>query len=255
MKDGYHKNFDDYSGLSWVLPSSINVDTVIHLQTVADLFSSKDQIVVLQKLTRKKDGGPATGAETAFVSLYLSTPHKTPTALSRGWQLSSDSTLDSTAEMSLFHAMMQIYMAYQQEALRLSTSKSESWYTTTLWAFLPTILKMGGQLDHKPGEVVSEASDLSALRKNVDRYLESRRMQERKLNRMISCSIKNLKLGAIEAAKVDAGPQGAKPQSDSRKLTKVMKDTHHCVAVKVRDDIRNKLETLSLLLSRNKVKL
>ncbi|KAK3843066.1 MAG: hypothetical protein J3R72DRAFT_420616 [Linnemannia gamsii] len=125
--------------------------------------------------------------------------------------------------MSLYH----IYMTYQQETLKLSTSQSESWYTTTtLWAFLPTSLKTGGQLDHKPGEVASEAS---ALRKN--------------------------NLEPFEAEKVDAGPQGTKSLSYSRKLAKVMNDMHDCVAVKARENIRNKLETFGLLLSRNKVTL
>ncbi|KAG0269480.1 hypothetical protein DFQ27_003392 [Actinomortierella ambigua] len=269
MKDEYHKNFDDYSGLSWVLPSLINVDAVIHshvqslkkesplhsfiisnVRSVTDLFSSEDKAIVAQELTRKRDGDPTTDAEAAFVSLYLSTPHNTQTALSHGWQLSSDSTLDSTTKMSLYHAMMQIYMAYQQDNMKLSTSQSESWYAITLWALLPTILRMGGRLDHQPGEVVSEAS---ALRKNVDRDLEGRRMHGRKLDGVISCSVTGLELGAIEAAKVDVGAQGTKSLSDSRKLAKAMKDMHDRVVAKSRDDIRDKLKTFGLLLSRNKM--
>ncbi|KAF9899112.1 hypothetical protein EC991_009582, partial [Linnemannia zychae] len=175
---------------------------------------------------------------------------ETQKALSHGWQLSSDSTLDFESKMSLHHALMQIYMTYQQEAMKLPTSRSESWYVTTLWAFLPTILKMGGKLNHKPGEVMSEAS---ALRKNIDRDLESRKSQGRKMDGIISCAITDLELGAIEAAKINVGPQGTKSLSDSRKLAKVMKDMHDCVAAKAREDIRGKLKTFGLLLSRNSV--
>ncbi|KAF9974729.1 hypothetical protein BGZ73_001812 [Actinomortierella ambigua] len=270
MHDEYLHNFDDYSGLPWLLPSGTNVDKVIHqhvqslkkesplhsfvisnVRTVVDLFTSEDRAAVAQELARKKDGSPTTEAETAFMSQYLTTPHATQSALSYGWQSSAaDSALDASTKMALYYAMMQIYMTYQQENLKLSTSQSESWYITMLWAFLPTIFKMGGRLDHQPGEVVSEAS---ALRKNVDRDLESRRVHGRKLDGVVSCTVTGLELGAIEAAKADAGPQGTKSLSDSRKLAKVMKDMHDRVAAKASDDIRDKLQTFGLLLARNKV--
>ncbi|KAK3825639.1 MAG: hypothetical protein J3Q66DRAFT_328229 [Benniella sp.] len=273
MKEEYHRNFNDFSEPSWVLPSGTNVDTVIYrhvhalrkesllhsfvisrVQTVKDLFSNDDdKNAIAQELARKKkrSDGPVVDVETAFISSYLSTPLETQTALSRGW-LTSDSTLDDPSKMSLYHSMMQIFMTYHQEGLKLSTSRSESWYITKLWAFLPTILMMSGRLDHQPGEITSDAS---ALRKNADRDLESRKFQGRKLDGMISCTITNLELGAIEAAKIDTGLQGTKSLTDSRKLGKVMKDMHDRVAAKAREDIRNKLETFGLLISRNTVTL
>jgi hypothetical protein len=191
--------------------------------------------------------------EMAFLSKYVQSPDATQEALSRGWlaELGAEQTpLDGDARYWLYTAVLQLHHVYKQVGFKLPTSKSESWYTTKLMAFLPDLLCAGNVLSHMPGEVQSKAS---AQRKNADRTLSAKRVQGRKIDGLFACQKTEFEIGALEAARTDEGMQTTKALSDNRKLSKLMKDMHDCTRAKASNEVQDDLITFGLQVSRTRI--
>ncbi|KAG0270129.1 hypothetical protein DFQ27_000430 [Actinomortierella ambigua] len=272
MHEEYKKNFDAFNGEEWQLASGTIVDNVIcthalslvkesslhsfvieRVEDLARLFEDDDDKEAVRKgLARRITGDSSMEAEELFLKQYLSTPDKTNTALAQGWSSKSFDAceLDESSRKRLYCAMLSIYTAYEEVNFRLPTMQTEAWFLTTLWAFLPSLMKAGGVLDHQPGEIVSDAT---SLRKNSIRTLQSRKVHGRKIDGILTCATTRYEFGAIEAAKTDDGPQGTKALCDSRKLAKVLKDMHDRIVANASSDVRCDLVTYGLQIARSRI--
>ncbi|KAG0224135.1 hypothetical protein BGW42_005313, partial [Actinomortierella wolfii] len=260
MQEEYKKNFDAFSGDAWQLDSGTVVDDVIyeHVLTlgkesslhsfiidrpedVVRLFEEIDSEKVRNGLARQEGDGPKIQAEEAFIKQYLSTPSMTNTALSRGWNSSAEvESLDENSRKRLYCAMLSIYTVYEEIDFKIPTLQSESWFTTVLWSFLPTLMKAG---------------EATSLRKNTSRTLQNRKAHGRKIDGILSCATTHFEFGAIEAARLNDGPQGTKTLSDTRKLAKVLKDMHDRIAANSSKDIRKMLVTYGFQIASSRLTL
>ncbi|KAG0226078.1 hypothetical protein BGW41_004277 [Actinomortierella wolfii] len=292
MREQYEQHYKSFSGEPWTLASGTIVDEAIRSMVltltkestlhsfvidapkkVLDLFEGEDRKAVEQGLLTKRDTNSADDAALksamAFLEKYISTPSATQTALSRGWRvdrntepqqlqdpvLFSDYIGDDDTQYWLYTIVLQLHRAYKQERFRLPMTNSESWYINKLWAFLPTLLcgpgGPGNALIHQPGEVQSKAS---VQRKNADRTLASKWIPGRKIDGLFICAKTGFELGAIEAARTDAGIQTTtKALSDSRKLGKLLKDMHDAVRNKACKEVQDELVTFGMQISRTTI--
>ncbi|KAG0223140.1 hypothetical protein BGW41_005695 [Actinomortierella wolfii] len=239
--------------LSLKKESSLHSYVIDNAKIVTQLFSDKDKEEVTQLPEERNEEEQEIENEKAFISKYLSTPQATRSALGQGW-LSTDEGDDALSEDQrewLFKAMHDIFSTYKCCAFRLPLEEKEAWYMAALWSFLLPFLNEGNALVYRPGEAVSEAS---ALRKNVNRTLETRRIYGHMVDELICSTMTQLEFGAMEAVKADESIQSTKALVDTRKLAKLLKDMRDCIISKTdTPDAIYELETFVPQISRTKI--
>ncbi|KAF9960795.1 hypothetical protein BGZ65_011708 [Modicella reniformis] len=261
MKIEYDQNFAIFQGEAWKLPSGACVDDivgqyvralikesalhsfVIDLPTIIlDLFSDPEDKAALTEALVKREGERTklvNTTEEAYLRLYDKAPAKIKEMLSQGWQRvceSEDQVPEEVFRESIHLAFHHIYVVYRNNQFKLPEEASESFYLQTLWGVFNTLILCDETLIFRPAEVHSQAS---SLRKNKDRKAEGTTKQAvgRKVDGLIVSTSTLLELCVLEAARKDAGPNGTKALSDTRKMAKVMKDSFDTICARANTDI------------------
>ncbi|KAF9167456.1 hypothetical protein DFQ26_004592 [Actinomortierella ambigua] len=288
MDKRFQQHFDAYTGEPWILLSGQNADTILGRHTISLTSESTwysfvvDDVDLAKRLFQGEDAkaveamikGSSTIAttttvdaarEAAFLRQCLAPHPTTKLPLAYGWHnITSDRSLSNGARMSLYLALLRIYSVYDQHAFLLPRNRSESWYTTELWGFLPALLVHGRVLAHQSAEVTSAASTLRKNR-NRDRPKHESRPQRRRLlgckvDGIISCATTagvTISLGmpfGFELATIEAGKvsdlNSTKCLSDNKRLAKVAKDMHDAIMSRViNSSNRHRLATYALQIS------
>ncbi|KAF9359843.1 hypothetical protein BGX34_008104, partial [Mortierella sp. NVP85] len=146
----------------------------------------------------------------------------------------------------IHEAILGVHSFYMNQSYKLPKQQSEAWYRIKLWGFLTNFIDAGGKLEYQPGETTCRAT---MLRMNLVRDLETRHQQGPRVDGMITSSITQMEMCAIEAGKVDEGTTGTKVLHDCRKLAKTMKDMFDLICNRCPADCRRQLATFGILLS------
>ncbi|KAF9921357.1 hypothetical protein BGZ65_010417 [Modicella reniformis] len=99
-----------------------------------------------------------------------------------------------------------------------------------------------------PDEQFREMERYSLKRLPCERTMDEVTRQNSFKDAIFCCTMHDLELGAMEAAKQDIGPNGTKALSDTRKLSKVLKDMLDMIHARVIVDM-SQLATFGLRIS------
>ncbi|KAF9584161.1 hypothetical protein BGW38_007376 [Lunasporangiospora selenospora] len=268
----FNENFNNFRGSSWSLPSGDTLDerlgeviqylpyeSTLHSFVIEDvdallkMFNEpEDQEAIRHILiTRKDEELPALSpAERNFLQQYVMPPDDLDETLgNHGWRGMSRNLQEKPSEdfqRVAHNCVMLVHIAYRQNRLTFPVQPSEAWFNTQLWGFLSSALSCCSTLEYKPGEVTSEAS---SRRRNKQRTQDSRQYTGHKVDGMVVMSARALEICHMEASKKDGGANTTKSLSDTRKLCKLMKDTHDAIREQMKQDIRERLVTFGLRIS------
>ncbi|KAK3816664.1 MAG: hypothetical protein J3Q66DRAFT_441051 [Benniella sp.] len=273
MRNEFDQNFSAFMGKPWTLSSGVSVDdllapyihtltkeSTLHSFVIADVSGllqlvSKDSdkeelraVLVQREGERQPD---LSSIEQSYLGRFDKKPDEVEELLGNGWNNVTPSPevpdLPGFQFRKDVHFVLQyIYSAYEQTAFTLPTTQLESWFLRKLWGFLDHFLNSKGVMDYQPGEVYLKAS---AWRKNKDRTLESKQALGRKVDGVVlSCAVR-LELCVLEAAPVDNGATGTKALTDTRKMSKCMKDMYDYIRSKSTTNIRDQLVVFGMRIS------
>ncbi|KAF9354850.1 hypothetical protein BGX34_010777 [Mortierella sp. NVP85] len=273
MRNEFDQNFSAFMGKPWTLSSGVSVDdllapyihtltkeSTLHSFVIADVSGllqlvSKDSdkeelrtVLVQREGERQPD---LSSIEQSYLGCYDKKPNEVEELLGNGWSNMTPSPEvpdlpDLHFRKDVDFVLRYIYSAYEHNAFTLPATQSESWFLRKLWGFLDHFLDSKGVLDYQPGEVYLKAS---AWRKNKDRSLELKQALGRKVDGVVlSCAIR-LELCVLEAAPVDNGATGTKALTDTRKISKCMKDMYDYIRSKSTTNIRDQLAVFGMLIS------
>ncbi|KAI8601889.1 hypothetical protein EDD21DRAFT_428399 [Dissophora ornata] len=166
---------------------------------------------------------------------------------------------------------------YQESDLTFPKGPAEAWFSIHLWGYLCLALSRRCSLEYRSGEVFSDAS---ANRRNRRRTRDGRQYVGHKVDGLVVkrrgiyivvykeggmvmdevtmkqwaillhvVSARSLEICHMEAAKKDGGANTMKCLDDTKKLLKLMKDTHDMIREKATQDVRDRLVTFGLRIS------
>ncbi|KAG0306709.1 hypothetical protein BGZ99_001704, partial [Dissophora globulifera] len=228
MRDEFSQHYHAFKGEPWILASGTVVDQVIaehikmlsyestlhsfiieDVEAVVDLFPEEsDRVEVQMELGQQLERRMASLSpeELDHLALYDKSPSEMDDFLASGWAsklVSTESALPNKEFRRLVHhCVQQLYFVYHKDNFLLPREQSESWFMHKLWGIINVIFDNKIELDHQPGETLSQAS---ALRKNKGRNFDDRQLLGRKADGLIVASDTRLEICIIEAAKKDAG--------------------------------------------------
>ncbi|KAF9167749.1 hypothetical protein DFQ26_003333 [Actinomortierella ambigua] len=270
MRSEYDTNFAAFKGEPWNLASGTCVDDIVGQYvcglikesalhsfvvdfptTVINLFQSPEDKEALSKVLMKKGWGAklTNPAEEAFVRRYNKEPAKVVEVLSHGWSVAGegdDAQVPDTLFCQSVHlALHHIYVVYSNHQFTLPEKAPESFYVHTLWGFIGMLFLQDKNFSFRTGEAHSYAS---FLRKNKGRKPEEsvRQAVGRKVDGLVISRSAALELCVMEAASKDAGPFDTKALGDTRKISKVLKDSFDAICAKATKDISSELAVFGL---------
>ncbi|KAG0255590.1 hypothetical protein DFQ27_006181 [Actinomortierella ambigua] len=270
MRSEYDVNFAAFKGEPWSLASGTCVDDIVGQYvrglvkesalhsfvidfptTVLNLFQSPEDKEALSKVLMKKGWGAklTNPAEEAFVRRYNKEPAKVVEVLSHGWSVAGegdDAQVPDTLFCQSVHlALHHIYVVYSNHQFTLPEKAPESFYVHTLWGFIGMLFLQDKNFSFRTAEAHSYAS---FLRKNKGRKPEesARQAVGRKVDGLVISRSAALELCVMEAASKDAGPFDTKALGDTRKISKVLKDSFDAICAKATKDISSELVVFGL---------
>ncbi|KAF9110671.1 hypothetical protein BGX27_006019 [Mortierella sp. AM989] len=272
MQTLFRKNFDEFGGDAWKLPSGAILDNLLaaHVErlpyeSALHSFVIEDVKGILQLATDEKDRAllkttlvdrpkeqlPALSTpEKAFLKKYNMPPEDLWNLLATsGWRTIGSGLKKKPDEefQEIVHTcVLHLLTEYRKVGMVVPTDSKESWYTHVLWRFLGVSMYCPRRLEYQPGEVHSHAS---SLRRNKVRTREERQFTGHKADGIVVTKLSRFELCAIEAAKKDIGPNSTKALDDTRKLAKMTKDMHDKVREAATANIRNTLLTFGVRIS------
>ncbi|KAF9563391.1 hypothetical protein EC968_004869 [Mortierella alpina] len=251
MRREYSATFNEYDGSPWLLPSGTDVDRVIYEYTMTlemesalhsfvidrsvvllDCFNDDDRKAFQQRIEKNDTQALTVGLpswQQQELLRYAQEPRELEVLIGKGWMHSvvASAEEDQSEERiafkkRLYLAMLRLSSLYEEYKISLPESNSESWYTTRVWGIFLDLVACGSSwLEYKPGEVSSSAS---SLRRNIDRDLDTRHAQGRKIDGLVFCKKTQCEVGAVEVGKADGSTTGTKVLKDGRKMAKLLKD-------------------------------
>ncbi|KAF8951868.1 hypothetical protein BGZ46_003760 [Entomortierella lignicola] len=275
MRKQFSKNYNDYSGLPWLLSSGTNVDNILFQHAMTLTFESPLHSFVLDRAESLINLFEERDQELFKVALDRSDSIEELPLLPE-WKgreiMRYSKDLDGVAEVTwypeqntisngldqaelrgfnkrLYSTMLRLSILYEDCNNALSESQSESWYIKKVWFTLfDSIVSGNTWLDFQPGEVNSSAS---SSRRNSDRDLGTRFACGGKIDGLFTCKKKKFEMGAVEIGPKDQGATGTKVLKDSRKLAKLLKDMfdHICSICLNPGNIRTQLRVYGFLIS------
>ncbi|KAG0283534.1 hypothetical protein BGZ96_012080 [Linnemannia gamsii] len=263
MQTLFRKNFDEFGGNAWKLPSGVTLDNLVaaHVESLPyesalHSFVIEDVKGVLNLATDEKDRAlpkatlvdrpkeqlPALSEpEKTFLKMYNLAPDNLRRLLdTSGWQTIGSGLKDKPEEKSqeIVHTCVShLLTTYQQVGMVVPTDSTESWYTHVLWRFLGVSMYCPRRLEHQLGEVHSYAS---SHRRNKVHTREGRQYTGHKADGMVVTKLSRFELCAIEVAKKDNGPNDTQALDNTLKLAKMTKNMHD----KVRDTATVNIRTI-----------
>ncbi|KAG0227495.1 hypothetical protein BGW42_002931 [Actinomortierella wolfii] len=272
MQSLYQKNFHQFKGDEWVLPSGVIVDQVLFgiarnmsfesplhsfvIETPAaplSLFPDPIDQDELRKALIERVGEelPAlSSVEMAFVELF----NKAPADLEKlfahqGWRTVGASLAEKPSDefqCLVFECMFLLLSVYRGNRMALPQVLSQSFVVHRLWGFLAEALHSSQRIEYQPGEYYSQAS---VHRRRLDHSCESQQVVGHMVDGAVIAASKNLELLVIKASKNDHGPNVTKAQDDRMELCKLTKDMHDLIRSKAKHDVRGSLATFGIQLS------
>ncbi|KAF8986070.1 hypothetical protein BGZ46_009867 [Entomortierella lignicola] len=273
--------FQAYEWEPWILSTGTNVDDVLyrHLKTLTKVsalhhfvldqistilccFERKDKDIIQQFIAECDSSDEKSlrlcDWKRREILRYALAPKDVWTLLRKGSDYQEEANLNvdpieyDAFRQPLFHAMLDIATVYRNGRNELPVSRLEIWYRTKIWGFLTNLFDSSRNLEYGPGDITCTA--LTTLN-NVERDLESKYRQGRKLDGVVISRITRLELCAIEAGRWDNGATGTKVLQDRRKLAKVLRDMFEIICNKSQrpDDVRRELRTCALLISGSRI--
>ncbi|KAF8950747.1 hypothetical protein BGZ46_004353 [Entomortierella lignicola] len=233
MQTLFRKNFDEFGGNAWKLPSGAILDNLLAAHDERLPYESALHSFVIEDvkgvLQLAKDGKDRALLKTTLVDRpkeqlpALSTPEK---AFLKKYNLSSDDLWNLLATsgwrtigsglkkkpdeefQEIVHTCVShLLTEYRKVGMVVPTDSKESWYTHVLWRLLGVSMYCPRRLEYQPGEVRSHAS---GLRRNKVRTREERQYTGHKADGIVVTKLSRFELCAIEAAKKDIGPNSTK---------------------------------------------
>ncbi|GJJ77622.1 hypothetical protein EMPS_09981 [Entomortierella parvispora] len=272
MRTLFRKNFDEYEGNAWELPSGAILDNLLadHIEKLPSesalhSFIIEDVKGILQMVTDETDRAllkttlmdrsteqlsALSPPEKAFLKKYNLPPdHLRNLLATSGWRTVGNSLKkkpDDEFQEAAHFSIQYLFTIYRQVGMVVPTDSTESWYTHVLWHFIGVLMHCPFRLEYQPGEAHSRAS---SHRRNKNRTREERQYTGHKADGLVITKLSRFELCAIEAAKKDNGPNGSKALDDTRKLAKMTKDMHDSVRDAATTNIRDTLVTFGARIS------
>jgi hypothetical protein len=269
MRAEYDDNFAAFKSEAWKLASGACVDDIVGQYvrdlnkesalhsfvidfptTILNLFPNPDDKVALTEVLEERSWGEkfTNSTEEAYIRGYNKEPLKLVEVLSQGWPIACEDGAQSPDILfcqSVHLALHHIYVVYNNYQFTLPEEAPESFYAHTLWGFISMLFLQDKAFIFRTAEVHSHAS---FLRKNKDRKVEgtTRQAVGRKVDGLVISRSTLLELCVIEMARKDAGPNDTKALRDTRKLSKVLKDSFDAICMKSTKDISSELSVFGL---------
>ncbi|KAG0381039.1 hypothetical protein BGX24_000631 [Mortierella sp. AD032] len=271
MKNLFKRNFDEFGGSSWSLPSGAVVDdrlrafvealsyeSALHsfivedVDTVLRLFDdAKDREEITNTMVTRKDERlpELSPAELNLLQQYNRPPKELHEILFHGCSSVGEALEEKPSkefQIVAHDCITQVLRNYQRYGYAFPQEPSEAWFNHHLWGFLPFALSCFPLFDYKPGEISSESS---AQRRRKQHAWDSRQFMGHKVDGVVVISKRPVEICWVEAAKKDGGVNTTKCLHDTRKLMKLMKDGHDMIRQKAEQYIRHQLVTFALRIS------
>lgn len=266
----FNENFNKFRGDPWMLPSGVAFDECIRrfverlpLESALHSFVIEDVDPLLQLLDNTTDmdaikrvmdgveGLPAlSSAEKAFLKKFSMPPGDLDEFLgNNGWRGAAKDLRDKPSDefqRIAYDCVTHVLRAYQENNLTFPRDPAESWFNIRLWGFLPHALSRYRILEFKPGQTPSDAS---ARRRNKHCTRDDQQFLAHKADGLVVVSARSLEICYVETAKEDEGTNVTRPLDDTKKLLKLMKDSHDAIREMAIQGIRDRLITFGLRLS------
>ncbi|KAG0221882.1 hypothetical protein BGW41_006432 [Actinomortierella wolfii] len=272
MQSFYQKNFHQFKGSEWVLPSgaivyqvlfgiarNMSFESPLHsfvIETPAallGLFPDPIDQDELRKVLIERAGEelPALSpVEMVFVELFNKAPADLEKLFAQqGWRTVGASLAEKPSDefqCLVFECMFLLLNVYRGNRMALPQVLSQPFVVHRLWGFLAQALHSPRRIEYQPGEYHSQAS---VHRRRLDHSYESQQVVGHMVDGAVIAASKNLELLVIKAAKNDQGPNVTKAQDDRMELCKLTKDMHDLIRSKANRDVRELLATFGIQLS------
>ncbi|KAF9916176.1 hypothetical protein FBU30_001515 [Linnemannia zychae] len=271
MKSLFKANFDEFESDGWVLPSgaviddrlreaidSLGYESALHsfvidnVDVVLKLFEDQlDQKEIKRMMANPDEELPAlSAAELEFLDQYALPPEDLIEFLyNHGCGVIAENIREKPSRefQEVAHSCItQVVEAYKENCFTFPGNPSESWYSIHLWGFLRTALSCSRILEYRSGEVASEAS---GRRRNKGRTSENRQVVGHKVDGMAVMASEAFELFYMEISKKNGGANTTKSLHDTRKLLKLMKDSHDDIRKRTNRNVRDQLVTFGLRIS------
>ncbi|KAK3807326.1 MAG: hypothetical protein J3Q66DRAFT_89050 [Benniella sp.] len=229
MQTLFKRNYDDFVGNAWILPSGTILDKLLasHVETlryesslhsfiigdtkeVMQLIRNGDDREFLQAaiVERPEEQLPALSEpEKEFLTKYNIPPDDLKNLLSTsGWRTIGgdlETKPDEEFQEAVHTCVQNLLTAYQHVGMEIPRDSLESWYTQILWHFVSVLMFSPRRLEYQSTEVHSRAS---AHRRNKVRTRDGRQQLGHKADGMGITKLSRFELCAIEAARKDPMP-------------------------------------------------
>ncbi|KAF9152374.1 hypothetical protein DFQ26_000912, partial [Actinomortierella ambigua] len=272
MQNLFKRNFDQFRGQEWLMPSGASFDRVIfeatkdvhyecplhsfvieHPDAVVGLFTDASDKAELKRvlIDRVDEQLPMlSAAEMAYLELFNIDPVELRELFAKnGWSDVGDSLQEKPADdfqYLVYNSVHQLLKVYHGANMIVRQGSPESWIVNRLWGFLADALQSPPHVEFQPGEFHCQAS---MYRRNVGRSRDQRQVAGHKVDGIVTLTSRELELLVIEAAKKNEGPNVTKALDDKMKLCKLTKDMHDGIRRETKHNVRKSIVTFGMQIS------
>ncbi|KAG0249589.1 hypothetical protein DFQ27_009916, partial [Actinomortierella ambigua] len=272
MQDLFKRNFDQFRGQDWLMPSGASFDRMIfeatkdvhyecplhsfvieHPDAVVGLFTDASDKAELKRvlIDRVDEQLPMlSAAEMAYLELFNIDPVELRELFAKnGWSDVGDSLQEKPADdfqCLVYNSVHQLLKVYHGANMIVRQGSPESWIVNRLWGFLADALQSPPHVEFQPGEFHCQAS---MYRRNVGRSRDQRQVAGHKVDGIVTLTSRELELLVIEAAKKNEGPNVTKALDDKMKLCKLTKDMHDGIRRETKHNVRKSIVTFGMQIS------